>query len=311
MDLFTSRAAAGYDEGVDRPQLAWQSKLILLLVLPAVATDVVFAVMRWIEQSPPVAISALSLSALLGLVAWAMRSTTPFGAVTGTLLTTSLMFSTASLPFVPWQNGLLPVLTVLILTSISTRLGRRRKVLLGTAESRTGRKASQVAANIGAATLLWFGISQTWLLDNPALHLSTLAHSAVFIAGLASLCEAAADTVSSELGQLLNSRPRLLTNLRVVAPGTDGAISLGGTLAGVVAAGIVALVGGAALHSNWLLFGFSWAGGVFGLFFDSLLGATCERSGWINNDAVNFLSTCSAAVFALVLLAARASIGLR
>jgi uncharacterized membrane protein len=39
------------------------------------------------------------------------------------------------------------------------------------------------------------------------------------------------------------------------------------------------------------------------LFFDSLLGATLERRGWLNNDAVNFLSTASAAAFALGLLA--------
>jgi uncharacterized membrane protein len=45
-----------------------------------------------------------------------------------------------------------------------------------------------------------------------------------------------------------------------------------------------------------------WSAGVFGLFFDSLLGATLERRGLINNDAVNFLSTASAAAFALGLL---------
>jgi uncharacterized membrane protein len=47
----------------------------------------------------------------------------------------------------------------------------------------------------------------------------------------------------------------------------------------------------------------SWSGGVFGLLFDSLLGATLERRGWINNDAVNFLSTASSAILALALLA--------
>jgi uncharacterized membrane protein len=50
------------------------------------------------------------------------------------------------------------------------------------------------------------------------------------------------------------------------------------------------------------MFWISYTGGVFGLFFDSLLGATLERRGWLNNDAVNFLSTASAAVFALGVL---------
>jgi uncharacterized membrane protein len=37
------------------------------------------------------------------------------------------------------------------------------------------------------------------------------------------------------------------------------------------------------------------------LFFDSLLGATAERKGWIGNDLVNFTSTAFAAgVAALV-----------
>jgi uncharacterized membrane protein len=51
------------------------------------------------------------------------------------------------------------------------------------------------------------------------------------------------------------------------------------------------------------MFWISCAGAVFGLFFDSLLGATLERRGWLNNDAVNFLSTASAAGFALGVLA--------
>jgi len=47
----------------------------------------------------------------------------------------------------------------------------------------------------------------------------------------------------------------------------------------------------------------SCAGAVFGLFFDSLLGATFERVGWLNNDAVNFLSTASASGIALAMIA--------
>jgi uncharacterized protein (TIGR00297 family) len=80
-------------------------------------------------------------------------------------------------------------------------------------------------------------------------------------------------------------------------------VSVAGTLAGLIAAAIVAGAGSWALRGDWTLFKFSCAGAVFGLFFDSLLGATLEKKGWLNNDAVNFLSTASASAFALLLLA--------
>jgi uncharacterized protein (TIGR00297 family) len=95
----------------------------------------------------------------------------------------------------------------------------------------------------------------------------------------------------------------MITTLRTVAPGTDGAISFAGTLAGLVAAGIVSAIGTLALRGDLAMFWISCAGAVFGLLFDSLLGATLERRGWLNNDAVNFLSSAGAAAFALALSA--------
>lgn len=94
----------------------------------------------------------------------------------------------------------------------------------------------------------------------------------------------------------------MITTLRAAEPGQDGAISLVGTLAGILAAAIVAALGTLALSRDWTIFAVSCAGGIFGLLFDSLLGATIERHGMLNNDAVNFLSTASAATFALGLL---------
>jgi uncharacterized protein (TIGR00297 family) len=94
----------------------------------------------------------------------------------------------------------------------------------------------------------------------------------------------------------------MITTLRQVEPGADGAISAAGTLAGVLAAAIVAGAGTWAMRGDWYLFTLSCAGAIFGLLFDSLLGATLERKGWLNNDAVNFLSTASASGFALLSL---------
>lgn len=288
---------------MDQLKLRWQSKAVLLFVLPVVAIDVIFQARWWAAQAPSVAIWTLGLSTLLGLLAWTARSATLGAAVTGAAITASLMFSTAMIfPYEPWRTGLMPVLAVLILTSISTRLGRKRKEHFGTAESRRGREASQVAANLGLAALVSSAVAQSWQINQGWLGLANLGSSAVFAAGLAALCEAAADTVSSELGQLFDSRPRMITTLRVAEPGTDGAISYGGTMAGVVAAGLVALVGSAALRADRTVFAVTWVGGIFGLLFDSVLGATLERRGWLNNDAVNFWSTASAGAFALAAL---------
>jgi uncharacterized protein (TIGR00297 family) len=295
---------------VASPNLKWQSQAVLLAVLPAAAVDLVLQSFRWAANAPVIAITALGLSALLGLVAWKLHSATPAGAATGFLLTASLMLATSRTDSLPWQTALVPVFAVLVLASLTTHLGRARKERLGTAEPRTGRVAAQVAANIGAATLLSTQAVQLWMADSGRFSASGWTVGLLYAPMLAALSEAAADTVSSELGQLLDSRPRMITTLRLAPPGADGAISPGGTAAGVLAAGIVASAGTLALRGGLLLFIFSWIGGVFGLLFDSLLGATLERRGWLNNDAVNFLSTLSSAACALLLLALAPRIGL-
>ena len=75
-------------------------------------------------------------------------------------------------------------------------------------------------------------------------------------------------------------------------------MSLIGTLAGVVAAGIVSLVCvlGGLLPRRWLPF--SAGAAVLGMIADSFLGAWLERRRMINNDSVNFLSTLIAALAA-------------
>ena len=280
-------------------RLGWQSKVVLLLVLPWTAVSVLVQARQWWVQEPAVAAWTVGMSVALGLLAWALRSASPAAALTGAVINAALMFSMFDPPFRPWRTGLVPVLVVLVLTSLATRFGRGRKERMGIAEKRHGRAAAQVAANLGMAALVMDPSVQSALVDTHWL--AARRFDAIFALGLAALAEAAADTLSSEIGQVLGGMPRMITTLRRVDAGTDGGITFAGSAVGILAAGLVAGAGSLALHGDVLMFVVSWAGGVFGLFFDSLLGATVERARWVNNDAVNFLSTASAVGFALAL----------
>jgi len=181
------------------------------------------------------------------------------------------------------------LVSVFVLTWISTRFGYRRKQKLGTAEKRDGRTALQVLANLAVAA----GCGG----------LSALTGRTVFLLAVsAALAEAAADTVSSELGQARSAKARLITTWEEVAAGTDGGVSWTGTLAGMAAAASVSLVSLLAglVPLKWL--GVSIFAAVVGMIADSFLGALLERRRVLNNDAVNFLSTLVAAATASLLV---------
>jgi uncharacterized protein (TIGR00297 family) len=175
------------------------------------------------------------------------------------------------------------LLALFVVTWIATRVGRSRKQRLGTAERGEGRRASQVLANLAAAALcalLYAVRGEGWWL----------------LASAAAMAEAAADTVSSELGQAFSRRALLITSLETVPPGTDGGISIRGTASGVLAACVMSAVCVAAgmIPARWG--SIAAAAGVCGMLVDSLLGAWLERGGVVGNDAVNFASTVVAAV---------------
>jgi uncharacterized protein (TIGR00297 family) len=183
-----------------------------------------------------------------------------------------------------YHSALLPLLSLFLLTFSATRFGRGKKLRLGVAEDKRGRNAAQVAANLGVA-----GLGAAAALSHP------LPGTCYAVVVTASLAEATADTLASELGEVLGGEPLMLTTLRRVPPGTDGAISLAGTLAGTGGAVLVALVAAFTLKLGVGDAVCAGLGAVGGLFVDSLLGATAEQRGWLNNDAVNFLSTLAAA----------------
>jgi len=89
-----------------------------------------------------------------------------------------------------------------------------------------------------------------------------------------------------------------VTNWKSIAAGTDGAVTLAGTLAGAAAAAAVVATCVPGGMFGWRVFPLCIAAGMLGTLVDSLLGATMERRGWLGNNAVNFLSTAIAAAIA-------------
>jgi len=140
----------------------------------------------------------------------------------------------------------------------------------------------------------------------------------------AAVAAATADTWATEIGAFSPTAPRLLTTGRPVPKGTSGAISMLGTVGGVVGAGAMAgLAWGlgprAAGPGSAAVVG---SAGVVGMLVDSLLGATVQgvyecpqcaaRSErrdtvchgpvrlirgwrWLDNDAVNLAATLAGA----------------
>jgi uncharacterized protein (TIGR00297 family) len=269
--------------------LHWQSQAVLLAFLPIIAVWVIQeAAQLWFLRDSALWLGAL-ISMALAVLVLAARAATPAAALTGALFAAALWLETPGPHTALW-----PLLALLVLTFSATRFGRRRKEALGLAEARRGRTASQVAANLGAAVLAGIPLSAAHVFSPVAF-----GGRAAMAAMVAAMAEATADTVSSELGQVLGGTPRSITTLRPVPAGTDGAMSLAGTLLGALAAAILAAVALLALPElSRTDAGIALAAGLCGTLVDSLLGALPERHGWLNNDGVNALSTLSAALLA-------------
>lgn len=227
---------------------------------------------------------AVAAAVTLGFAALArvLRGVNSSGAVAGGLVCL-LLFVGAG------PAGFVALVALFVMTWVSTRLGRSRKVALGVAERREGRSAWQVLANLITASLgsVFYGATgnRGWL-----------------VAAVAALCEAAIDTVASEIGQAGRAEARLITTWQRVAAGTDGGITAPGCMAGAASGMSLALLSSAGgllpVSQIWI----AVSAGFFGMLFDSFLGATVQSRGLISNQAVNFFATLAAAMLAYAIL---------
>jgi len=201
---------------------------------------------------------------------------------------------------------LLLLLFFLLSSFVATRYRFALKEALGVQEGRRGeRRASNVLANglaPVAVALLAFSdtMSLPWSVSG-LMYISVLA-----VAG--------ADTLASEIG-VLSPNAYLILSWRKVRPGTDGAVSLLGTLCALGAALYTALFGwlflnldppaydfASTMPANTILLAIPVIAGFVGCQIDSLLGETLESRGYIGKRTVNLVATSSGGVIAYVLM---------
>ena len=261
------------------------------VVVPATAAGMlaIFALEPLVSWSviPPIPWPWVALNTILAIVGYLIRSVDLSGLVVGWFLGCVVIVGGGPAMYVA-------LLTFFIIGTACTKLGYGRKSAAGLAQEKGGRRgAGHAIANVGVAALCalacWRGLGLVPL-----------------FMGITALATAAADTTGSEIGKLLGKRAFHPLRFKGVPSGTEGAVSLPGTLAGIAAAFLVAAAG-TAMAANRLRPGFTGsvviakshviavitAAGFLGSYFESVLGSF-EID--IPNDVMNFVNTAVGAV---------------
>jgi uncharacterized protein (TIGR00297 family) len=259
------------------------------LVGAAVLASLLWTRAGWAEVLEPGALRgalvALGINAAVSGIALALGLVRPSGALAGALLgTVILAFGGAPLYLVLW--------VFFGVGTLATRFRKARKEAMGRAEEKGGRRgAANVLANVSVAAFcaLVAGLAPRG--------------DAYRLAAAAALATALMDTVGTEVGQAIASPTALLPDLRRVPAGTDGAVSVAGTLAGLAAAALLAALGVACfLLTAKGAVAVTLAAAV-GTLVESLLGRAGAPWRVSNGHVLNFMNTLAGAAAAPALLA--------
>lgn len=200
-----------------------------------------------------------------------------------------------------WQ-GYLVVMFYFLVGSGVTRIGMAQKEAQGIAEKRSGARGPEnVWGSALTGTLCALG---TLIVGVPYQSLLLLGY-------VASLSTKLSDTTASEVGKAYGKRTFLITTLQPVARGTEGAVSLEGTLAGIVGSLAIALVGWGVGLIDLTGVAFCVLAAFIGTNLESVIGATLQsKFDWMTNEVVNFINTLIGAIAAILLALAWRSLSL-
>jgi len=291
------------------------------ILVPIGTSMALFALVSW-NVSLPRLLLGLVISTAIAVFAYQRRSLSFSGGL-GAMITGTLIFG-----FGGWVMGL-TLIAFFVYGTVLSKYKERQKneVAADKFDKGSRRDIGQALANggFGAILAVFFFLypAQLW----------------IFAAFVGTMATVNADTWATELGVLSRRPPRLITSGKLVSPGTSGGITLFGSIAAALGGLAIGLsvwlftAGRALLNNevNWLAFWWvlpaGLLGGLVGTMIDSLLGATVQamftnpetgketekriaRNGlkntftrglpFMDNDAVNFLSSISGAAVAVL-----------
>jgi len=240
----------------------------------------------------PSSVPWLIVNGALAIAGYFARSVSVSGAIGGWFLGATLILGAGWPMYVA-------LLAFFVIGTATTKLGYSRKAKLGLAQESGGRRGfSHAFSNVGVAAICAIAVSRVSRMDESPLEWMAV----VYFMGIASLATAAADTTASEIGQLVGKRAFLPLTLRRVPVGTEGAISLEGTLAGLLGGFLVAVAGVLSLHYGLLR---SDLGAIFFITAAAFLGSYVESiaGSWnrkqtrpVPNGVLNFFNTAVGAI---------------
>ena len=174
-----------------------------------------------------------------------------------------------------------------------TRIGMEQKEAEGIAEKRSGQRGpenvwgSALTATICA--LLTLFVDSAW-------------QSLLLLGYVASFSTKLSDTTASEVGKAYGKSTFLITTLKPVPRGTEGAISLEGTLAGIVGSLLIAVLAWGLGMIDVSGIGLCAIAAFIATNIESLIGATLQNQwDWLTNEVVNGINTFIGAAIAIFL----------
>jgi len=199
-----------------------------------------------------------------------------------------------------WQ-GYVVVMFYFLVGSGVTRIGMAQKEAEGIAEKRSGARGPE---NV------WGSALTGALCALGTLFVGPLYRELLQLAYVASFSTKLADTTASEVGKAYGKRTFLITTLQPVARGTEGAVSLEGTLAGIVASAAIALVGWGVGLINLTAVMLCMVSAFIATNLESVIGATLQsKFDWMTNEVVNMINTLIGAIAAVLLVLAWHGLG--